>query len=456
MAGLILYWRGMAEVRQDLITNLTEKQFTIQQCRNLEEVLTFSEKADPMMIIVDASAGEREAADRTIDLSTTPPLFGLQVMFISVQATKRTKVLQSNYRMFHPVDIPYRLDKVLNRVDQISKGDFDPEKIAAEARQAEARRKFIKENADPAQLSRTLGGKYFSVASSPDDFDDDLLIPGHAARETIRGMLVTMNHKNPWLGSHSRRVAYLSSALANSLALGPERDSLIRISSLVLNWGLRDEDPKIIYSDLFRGFTEEDCRVLAGFYQESSKAALLKLKDAKVADTLLAASRLLLSEPSASEQVGEDAYCVLASELIDRSCWSTGYWNAFGAHAAIKQLRDQDICFKNQKINRTLIRVLGEAGSWRVTVSNFFGWDITGTKKKPKDQKSRVISLHELYPGMRLAAPLAAHDGKLILDAETELDERTLYDLWALAAIRALQRPTIENDYFFPAGQPGS
>ena len=455
MAGLILYWRGMAEVRHDLISKLTEQQFTIQQCRNLEEILNAVEKTVPMLIIVDASAGEREASDRTIDLSTTPGLFSLQVMFISVQATKRTKVLQSNYRLFHPVDVPYRLEKVISRIEQIANGEFDLEKVAAEARKVEARRKFIKEHSDPAQLTRTLGGKYFSVANEPEDFDDELLIPSHEARETVRGMLVTMKHKSDWLGSHCRRVAYLSSALCNSLAFGQERDANIRLGALVINWGLKDQPSQTLYTDLFRNPSEEHCQLLSGFYQESSKAAQLKLKDPRVAETLLAAAQMLKSEPlNCSTEVQEDAYCILASELIDRSCWSTGFWNPFGAHSAIKRLRDRQLCFKNEKINRTLIRVLGEAGSWRVTVNNFFGWDINnGGKKMPQDKKSRAISLHELYPGMKLAAPLATRDGKMILDSETELDERTLYDLWALAAIRALNRPMIENDYFFPAGE---
>jgi hypothetical protein len=451
MAELILYWRGMAEVRHDLINCLSEKQFAIQQCRSLDEVLTITEETPPLAIIVDASAGEREASDRCIDLSTAAPLFKMQLMFISVQATKRTKLLQNNYRMFHPVDVPYRLDKIMARIEQIARGDFDLEKIEAEARLLEARRRFMSENADPAQLSRTLGGKYFSVANTPEDFDDNLLIPAHPSSEVLQGMLRTMNHKNPWLGCHSRRVAYLSSALANSMALGSSRDAMIRLGALMLNWGLRDQDSAVIHHDMFRDYNEDKIRELSSYYRDSSVAAEQKLKDPEVARTILAASELLLSKVPDSKELHENAYCILASELIDRSCWSTGFWNPFGAHSAIKRLREKQICFTNEKINRTLIRVLGEAGSWRVTVHNFFGFDGSGAvTKKSKGPNSRAVSLHELHPGMKLAEPLAAQDGKLILSADTELDEQTLYDLWALAAIRALHRPQIENDYFFP------
>lgn len=91
MAELILYWRGMAEVRHDLINCLSEKQFAIQQCRSLDEVLTITEETPPLAIIVDASAGEREASDRCIDLSTAAPLFKMQLMFISVQATRNAR-----------------------------------------------------------------------------------------------------------------------------------------------------------------------------------------------------------------------------------------------------------------------------------------------------------------------------------------------------------------------------
>jgi len=48
------------------------------------------------------------------------------------------------------------------------------------------------------------------------------------------------------------------------------------------------------------------------------------------------------------------------------------------------------------------------------------------------------IRLSELTPGMRLARPLATLDGKVILQADTLLDQETLFNLWQLCAVRAL------------------
>ena len=86
MQDLIYYWRGSADVRVDILTELASRSFEVMQFRTLDEVLQAAVRNEPKLLIVDGTAGDREASDRTVELSTARQIFEWNLMFISTAA----------------------------------------------------------------------------------------------------------------------------------------------------------------------------------------------------------------------------------------------------------------------------------------------------------------------------------------------------------------------------------
>jgi hypothetical protein len=63
----------------------------------------------------------------------------------------------------------------------------------------------------------------------------------------------------------------------------------------------------------------------------------------------------------------------------------------------------------------------------------------------PKSKELQIAITH-VAPGMRLARPIYAYDGELVLEAGVILDEDIIWRIWQLSAIRLLNTPvTVEN-----------
>ena len=158
------------------------------------------------------------------------------------------------------------------------------------------------------------------------------------------------------------------------------------------------------------------------------------------------------------EGLKAEAECVLIVELADRSCWGEGHWNPFGAYQVMRHLRSKGALIANVAVKNGMARILGEAVTAHITVGNVFmsNDDLeiqTILRDRPEirrmtdagyrnSESKRIRSLHvqlaDLEPGMRLAEPLKARDGKLVLGRDILLDQELVHQVWQLAAVRAL------------------
>lgn len=555
MSQTVYYWRGSAEVRQDLISSLLASNYRVVQLRTLEDVLDRLDRDRPILLIVDASAGDREAAGRVVELAGTARLFSLVVMFVSNQAKRRTETLAKSFVGLIPVDIPYRLDAVMRGVQALSESPGDIDKIRAlvmrgkppaEAEAAEgellpadrsdsaqrperdaeqetkpgekqaaqpvlapgadtgpkgesvaekiaqlkaqvqesdlaaektgaARNKLrqriedntahirqrIRANPDPAKLQNSYGGEAFAIARDPDDFVDDALLPSISHKPGVAQLLKNLAEQDRWLAAHSKRLAFVSAAIASSLSFGKERDRNIRLSSIFLNWGLRDRPADIIRYDLIKEPSIEVQGILAEAYLKSADYVAQEIGDQPVSAIIRTVAQLMTGKKQPENKKNtDDADLVLGVELSARSCWGLGSWNPAGAYRAIRYFRGKDSLVRSREIKDGLIRVLGEAVTAHVTVRNLFCSLIEEDIDTPQDLdkheasmqaakeaalrakeagvKTFVVPLSDLEPGMLLLEPVLARDGRLVLDANVVINERILYALWQLAAIRAL------------------
>lgn len=116
MSSSIIYWRGSAEKRSDLIQALTSFGGQVTELRNFEDVLDVVAKRQPDLLIADASAGERETSNRMIELSSTPNLHKIPLVFLGIQAESRLSVLEHQFDKVTTIDVPYKLPLVVKQI----------------------------------------------------------------------------------------------------------------------------------------------------------------------------------------------------------------------------------------------------------------------------------------------------------------------------------------------------
>jgi len=309
MAHDVVYLRGRGEEMADLLRALESHGCRIVSTRSFDKVMEMVARKRPAALIVDASASDAEAGERVLDLSDAKELFPIPTVFIGRRANERTRLLSQRFQTFIAVDFPVQLDGLISRVDKA---------LGPAAADLSGKPRFT---ADPTQLDRTFGGSVFAAADDLSAFDDNLILPEHPQREAVADLLDAMTDRSAHLGLHARRTTFVSSAVANSLNFGAQRDTIIRTGSLLLNLGLQEE-PALVDLDLIRNFTPANRERLSAALKKSAEMIGKHLNDDAAAQTVHNAALLLRHDQAqSSSAAAQDAQCVLASELIDRTCW---------------------------------------------------------------------------------------------------------------------------------------
>ena len=329
----------------------------------------------------------------------------------------------------------------------------------------------LRKNPDPTNLSNSYGGEAFSLATQSSDFIDTLLFPqANVDQEKLKGVLEEISAADRWAATHARRVAFVASAIANSLGFSRERDEAIRTAALLFSLSWKDGSLGSMRLDMFRDQPEAAVQALGDGMKRSGALVRKTFGHERAARLLeIGASILQRQTPVGAADLVRDAQCVLLVELADRSCWNSGFWYPFGAYRTIRYLRSENTMFTDRPLAAAMSRVLGESVTSHVTVGNAFVSSLedemaTPTRKgsgreareiapgviERNGRETRILTVQitDLLPGMRLAQPLKALDGRLILDAQIRIDEEIVLQLWQLAAVRALSdRVAIEVEF---------
>lgn len=453
MSKDIVFWRGGGEARLTLIRALQGEGYEVHQLVKYEEVLDFVNKKNPLLCVIDASGGEREIQKRIAELGPAQGLYDFPVLFIGSGAVAKTADnLASKFERFKAIDVPFKIADVFAALKEVTVGEHKPHRIGSDSQ--------------ASSPPSTLGGRKLVHARTLADFDDATLIPPHPKREVIEKSLARITETNEWLGLHARRTALGSSLIAHRLAFGPERETNVQTVSLLLNWGLLEENPLLAKKDLFMNVSDDVIKSVTQGFERSANFITQRLDDPIAARTALSVAKILSGEKSnENKEVLLDAQCALITELSNRACWGEGYWNSRGAYRVLSNLRPGGRFSLDKHIADLMSRILSEAVSSRVTLNDLTLPSLADHSQKAiRDVERREaqkeaerlfgvsdheqVTLPELMAGMILARPVLTRDGQVILRANIELDKDLISRLWRLAAIVPLEpRLTIARDF---------
>ncbi|MFN8391673.1 MAG: hypothetical protein U0136_15395 [Bdellovibrionota bacterium] len=321
-------------------------------------------------------------------------------------------------------------------------------------------RERLRASRDPEALSGSCGGEHFSLGSRLEDFDDSYVVPDGPKRAQYQTTLDAITEKDAWVGLHARRSAFVATAIGQRLSFSKKQKDNLRLVCLFINWAAVESTSPERKKDYLQQGRQHELSELAQTFRESAAKIEQELGETRAAQTVELVAKLLVGDRALAEGQKElllEAECVLIVELSDRACWSQGHWNPSGAYRTIRCLRlDSGVFVTNRPLRAAVIRVVGEGVTRHITVGNVFisiddvesqsrspvvRADRRAAQQSPEELsklKAVSIRLSDLAPGMRIAQPLLARDGKLILEAQTVLSEELLFQLYQLAAVRAL------------------
>lgn len=443
MSAHIIYWRGSAEKRSDLIQALTALGGEVKELRGFEEVLDAVAKQTPDLLVADASSGESETSNRIIELNSTPAIYHVPLVFLGIQAESRLSMLEHQFSKVATVDVPYRLPHAMQRImDLAGREKFAPAaSAAAETRAGEPSRRNIRpatpEPTAPIKLDLKEGA-WIASSRCLRELSSRPALPRHPYTQTINETLRVMHDLNPWLSANARRVGTLSRCAAEMLGAESDRADTLELVGLMLNVGHMEHVGKNPLSPLksFPCFlNKESAKYVGEFCDILSKTAdlLSEMPEGERACIILAMAAAILEgqEFDDEEDVTIDAQCLVLSELTSRACWRTSAWNPLGAYRVIRELRSGTKLRAHPTVAALYAKLLGDA----------VRAGIAGDKRKRLDatKDASCVSIYSLSPGMRVARPIESLDGGTVLGDEVRLDGDLIWRLWQLCAIRPLE-----------------
>ncbi len=459
-------------MRGEIVQALTSLGLVVNPVSSMHDILGRLFHFQPALVFVDASAGEDEASSRVVELSNAEKLQQIPVYFLSHQAVRRIDPLKRQFVNLVPVDMPYRLDDLVRSFREMLGLTSEPgenkdkEEIQeTEARreqqsaESEARRKaIIKASRDPLRLDKGSGGRVFSLARGLEDFDDRILIPTSADTVGAQRILDGLTRKDLILGLHSRRTAFVATALAQSLRYSRERIDNITLSSLLLNTGLSNAPLWVRRYDPIREDSYDSLTRMVEGFKSSAKMVERDAKSSEAAVTINRVADHLLGtqEPNTSLETDQNAQCVLLIELAARACWGTGFWSHYGAYRMLRYLARDEFLPYDKSILAAMLRTIAEAVCSFTTVCNIF----TSRSREEREEvfakfeehikavtgAAKRCEIFDLRSGMVLAGPLLSFDGEVVLDGGLRLNDGIIHSLWELAAVRALTKTAVVLD----------
>ncbi|MCC6955012.1 MAG: hypothetical protein IT290_12915 [Deltaproteobacteria bacterium] len=454
----ILYWPSDDGARSELVSSLEAGGYKIKTARRLEELLDKFDERSVKTLVVDASSSDYETNTRIVELSSSERLFRTPLVFFGRGVDGSFSTLGKQFVRFISLGPDSTVNDVLSEIDLIlaSSSSRSVPAIRGKATSATIDRLQLVPQLDPRRLVSSYGGSLFAAATRPSFFDDSLLLPKTEQRAKAQEALAEITRDNRMLGTRTRRVIYVSSALASGVGFTPEQDSTVRLASVLLGQALRST-PELAEVDFLHDEMETKAELVAGAIDNARARAKEAFSDARSERALNSLSEILRRrELFDSDDDIRVAQCLLLAEMAERACWKSGEWSANGAHRIIREFRHQSRYAIDPQIVSAMVRLLTEASCAR------YGWRGPSEKRKKRaneemnrvlvaeakreaeelfrDQDLQRIELPDMRAGMRLARPLMTLEGRLVLRANVRLDEAIIWGVWQLSTVAPLEK----------------
>lgn len=449
----VIYWKGRAGLRLDLVISLTARGCAIRGVSSFDELSFVIKTHLPVLLVVDATGGSDELDARLIELEGCKTLEHTPTLLFGLQAVKRSLSLSRRAPHLHAFDVPYSLSRVAEKCEVLlGSSDFvDPTEQAQPPTYSNPRR--LKEAYVPPVSPIT------AASLEAEALEADKLLADHPNSAELQRALNEIASMGERVAEQAKQVAMLAGAIAEEFDLSPERANNIKTASLCLNWGLAEKAPEFADCDLSQLESAEELKTLSSGFKQSAALIREHLNDDLAARTVgLIADLVGRHEIFEDDDVIYDAHCALITELAQRSCWSSGDWNPGGAQRFLARMRKKRLMGGlplNKKIQKKIAGVIGEKIAERCGRQRQLKFGQRSAKRGARETAEVMealrkaeqhfssdnlheVGLAEVEAGMKLARPVIAHDGRLILEAGVTFNEELVWRLWELASIRPI------------------
>jgi hypothetical protein len=185
---------------------------------------------------------------------------------------------------------------------------------------------------------------------------------------------------------------------------------------------------------------------LGATLMSSSDAASEEFGDPDVGELVASAARLIVEDDSEEgTQHARLASSVVLADLAERVCWEMGFFNSIKAYLLLRRIDPKLVPGVDVEVLCCAMKFLSEgvvAAPFRHLIPKKSFLRVQDERENRIEilpGETKLLSIDELRPGMRLASPLRAHDGRLILEPDILLDDDLIWRLWRLASIRPMK-----------------
>jgi len=302
-----------------------------------------------------------------------------------------------------------------------------------------------------AMIPKILGGREYTLAKDRASFQDRSYLP--RSPDTLNAIKKMEEVGAEWSTNRLHRSAFVSHNMLKSLDIDESVVESCRAAAFLYAWSLGEGSKDLLRVDLLSPHSGAAIIKLQGKIQESSDWVVTSLDQPQIGKILDKFARLIGRKVvETDDRDGVAAHCILAAEMIDRSCWQMGVWNPGAAYRLLKKCKHGELNGISPAIVCCVIKVLLEAVEStlpnrllpRVISENQSLKDRAGQQRSLQiDDYERRVAISALEPGMQLTRPLIAFDGKTIIPQDVVLDQDIIWRIWSLCAVRSLNTPLI-------------
>ncbi len=430
--------------------------------RDVPELLPIS--SNPLLMVYTGEQHER--TDETVDwLLGQHALMRFPLVLIGDRATAFERKLGQAFQISVTLDLPCERSEILSALTFVQRAVRDrtesavgpaqqqppltAERPASEASAPRRTSTLIKEIEALDLLAKPIGGRELSRVKSDEVIPGtDHLPAGQSARRAIADLSSAVGQQNTAL---LHRVAFAGHRLGQALRVPEEYLEPTKASAFLMKLSIptsaRDQwSQNYVRSDDLRARLAESIR-------KSGEAISGELKLFAAADITNQAAQIIEGvTPIGEDDLSIAASAVVAGDLIERMCRTNGVWNPRGAYKLFNWIRDDQLRGFHPKVLGSIIKMLVEAiGSTTIAVMVPKHIRLDPELNVRADKvKNYVAGEHELTlpisaltPGMRLAQPICAFDGRTVLQPDLTLDHDLIWRIWQLSAIRPINQPLV-------------
>jgi hypothetical protein len=256
-----------------------------------------------------------------------------------------------------------------------------------------------------------------------------------------------------WSCSHIHRTAFMSYKIIEALNLGAEITNAAKTSAFLYSWNFAGESPSLLKRDYNMTSGEEMRAQLCGRIKDSADRIFKELTMSTASEIAgLVGCQIGYEQTVNDTPISIAASAIVASDMVDRLCWSMDYWNPRAVNRILRQIKNGELKEIHPSVVSCLVAFLTQSRSSReifllvpkhIRNNKELQEFAQSIKNQKIDRDERKVPISALAPGMRLSRPVFAFDGEQVLCEDLILDEDLIWRLWQLSTVRPLNTPLV-------------